>query len=42
MLAEVCITASEGASREAVVKRCGELLGGFQIRHAVEFTLGAT
>jgi fatty-acyl-CoA synthase len=42
MLAAVCITASEGASREAVVKRCGELLGGFQIRHAVEFTLGAT
>jgi fatty-acyl-CoA synthase len=42
MLAAVCITASAGASREAIAKRCSELLGGFQIRHAVEFAPGAT
>ena len=42
MLAAVCITASAGASREAIVKRCSELLGGFQIRHDVEFAPGAT
>jgi fatty-acyl-CoA synthase len=42
MLAVVCITAAAGASREAIAKRCAELLGGFQIRHAVEFAPGAT
>ncbi|MCX7363949.1 MAG: acyl-CoA synthetase [Alphaproteobacteria bacterium] len=26
-----------GASRDAIVKKCADLLGGFQIRHAVEF-----
>jgi fatty-acyl-CoA synthase len=42
MLAVVGITVSATASREAIVKRCSELLGGFQIRHAVEFVPGAT
>jgi fatty-acyl-CoA synthase len=42
MLAAVRITASAGASRDAITKRCSELLGGFQIRHAVEFVPGAT
>jgi fatty-acyl-CoA synthase len=37
MLAAVLVTAPAGASREAIVSRCAELLGGFQIRHAVEF-----
>jgi hypothetical protein len=37
MLAAVQVSAPAGASREAIVKRCGELLGGFQIRHAVDF-----
>jgi fatty-acyl-CoA synthase len=37
MLAAVQVTAPAGASQEAVVRRCAELLGGFQIRHAVEF-----
>jgi fatty-acyl-CoA synthase len=37
MLAAVQVTAPAGASREAIVSRCAELLGGFQIRHAVEF-----
>ena len=37
MLAVVRVTPPAGASREAIVKRCAELLGGFQIRHAVEF-----
>ena len=37
LLAAVCITAPAAAPREAIVKRCAELLGGFQIRHAVEF-----
>jgi fatty-acyl-CoA synthase len=37
MLASVRIAAAAGASREAIAKRCAELLGGFQIRHAVEF-----
>jgi fatty-acyl-CoA synthase len=41
-LAVVRITASTGASGEAIVKRCSELLGGFQIRHDVEFAPGAT
>jgi len=27
----------DGPSSEAIVKRCAELLGGFQIRHAVRF-----
>jgi fatty-acyl-CoA synthase len=26
-----------GPSSEAIVKRCAEMLGGFQIRHAVRF-----
>jgi len=37
MLAVVRVTAPAGAAREAIVERCAELLGGFQIRHAVEF-----
>jgi fatty-acyl-CoA synthase len=37
MLAAVQVTAAADASREAIVSRCAELLGGFQIRHAVEF-----
>jgi fatty-acyl-CoA synthase len=37
ILAAVQVTAPPGSSREAIVSRCGELLGGFQIRHAVEF-----
>ena len=41
-LAAVRITASAGASREAITERCSELLGGFQIRHAVEFAPGTT
>ena len=42
MLAAVCVTGSAGVSREDIVKRCADLLGGFQIRHAVEFASGAT
>jgi fatty-acyl-CoA synthase len=41
MLAEVRIPDPAGASREAIAQRCSELLGGFQIRHAVEFSPGA-
>jgi fatty-acyl-CoA synthase len=41
-LAAVRVTASAGASREAITERCSELLGGFQIRHAVEFAPGTT
>jgi len=37
MLAAAQVSAPAGASREAIVKRCGELLGGFQIFHAVAF-----
>ena len=37
MLVAVQVTAAADASREAIVSRCAELLGGFQIRHAVEF-----
>jgi fatty-acyl-CoA synthase len=37
MLAVVRITGLGGASRDAIVKRCAELLGGFQLRHSVEF-----
>jgi hypothetical protein len=37
MLAAVQVSAPAGASPEAIVKRCAELLGGFQIRRAVEF-----
>jgi hypothetical protein len=33
----VQIEGASGASREAILKRCGELLGGFQIRHAAKF-----
>jgi fatty-acyl-CoA synthase len=36
-LAVVRIPASPRGDHEAIVKRCSELLGGFQIRHAVEF-----
>jgi len=35
LLAAVQVSAPAGASREAIVKRYGELLGGFHIRHAV-------
>jgi len=31
------VTGAKEASRDAIVKRCAELLGGFQIRHVVEF-----
>ena len=34
-LAEVRVAGSP--SREAIKKRCAELLGGFQIRHVVAF-----
>lgn len=37
MLAVVRVTTSTGQTREAIAKRCVELLGGFQIRHSVEF-----
>jgi fatty-acyl-CoA synthase len=37
VLAAVRITAPAAASREVIVQRCSELLGGFQIRYAVEF-----
>ena len=36
-LVEVRVTAGAGPSQDAIVKRCAELLGGFQIRHAVTF-----
>ena len=36
-LAAVRVSPSMATSRDAIVKRCGELLGGFQIRHAVDF-----
>ncbi|SKA01574.1 fatty-acyl-CoA synthase [Enhydrobacter aerosaccus] len=36
-LAEVRIEDAGTLSSEAIVKRCAELLGAFQIRHAVEF-----
>jgi fatty-acyl-CoA synthase len=36
-LAEVRVADAPAASRAAIEKRCAELLGGFQIRHAVEF-----
>ncbi|MBS0221341.1 MAG: acyl-CoA synthetase [Proteobacteria bacterium] len=36
-LAEVRVEDAAGVSREAIEKRCAELLGGFQIRHAVAF-----
>ena len=39
MLAAVSITDPAGASREAVTRRCSELLGGFQIRHIIEISL---
>jgi fatty-acyl-CoA synthase len=35
-LAEVRVEGTAEASREAIMKRCSELLGGFQIRHVVE------
>ncbi len=37
LLAVVRVTPPAGASRESIAARCAELLGGFQIRHAVEF-----
>ena len=37
MLAAVQVAVPAGAPRDAIVKRCAELLGGFQIRHAVAF-----
>ena len=36
-LAMVRIAARDRGDREAIIERCGELLGGFQIRHAVDF-----
>jgi fatty-acyl-CoA synthase len=42
MLAVVRITDSADASREAIIKRCSELLGSFQIRHVVELVPGGT
>jgi fatty-acyl-CoA synthase len=36
-LAVVRIPASAAISREAVTKRCSELLGGYQVRHAIDF-----
>jgi fatty-acyl-CoA synthase len=36
-LAEVRIAGGTATSQDAIVRRCGELLGGFQIRHAVVF-----
>jgi fatty-acyl-CoA synthase len=36
-LATVRVTAAGEAARDAIAKRCAELLGGFQIRHAVAF-----
>jgi fatty-acyl-CoA synthase len=36
-LAEVRITAAPGTTHDALTQRCAELLGGFQIRHAVAF-----
>jgi fatty-acyl-CoA synthase len=30
--------AAAGASREAIAKRCAELLGGFQMRHTITFS----
>jgi len=37
MLVAAQVTAPSGAPREAIVKRCAELLGGFPIRHTVAF-----
>jgi len=36
-LATVRIATRDRVDREAIIDRCGELLGGFQIRHAVDF-----
>ncbi len=36
MLAAVSVTELGGASREAIVKRYSELLGGFQLRHVIK------
>ncbi|MCW5748671.1 MAG: acyl-CoA synthetase [Alphaproteobacteria bacterium] len=36
-LATVQVASGGGVARDAVVRRCGELLGGFQIRHTVAF-----
>ena len=36
-LAVVRIPASAAISREAVTRRCSELLGGYQVRHAIDF-----
>ncbi|CAN5904028.1 acyl-CoA synthetase [soil metagenome] len=37
LLAVVRVTALPGAPQEVISRRCGEVLGGFQIRHAVQF-----
>lgn len=37
-LATVRVTATGAATKDAIATRCAELLGGFQIRHAVTFT----
>jgi fatty-acyl-CoA synthase len=36
-LATVRIATRDRVDREAIIERCGELLGGFQIRHTVDF-----
>ncbi len=36
-LAVVRISDSDGQSNDAITKRCNDLLGGFQLRHVVEF-----
>ena len=36
-LAAVRVTEAASAAQDGIVARCGELLGGFQIRHTVEF-----
>jgi len=38
-LASVRIEASKAADRDAVVRRCADLLGGFQLRHSVDFAV---
>jgi fatty-acyl-CoA synthase len=37
-LAAVRIEACDAADKDAVVKRCADLLGGFQLRHSVDFS----
>jgi fatty-acyl-CoA synthase len=39
-LAVVRVSAAAAPSREAIARRCAQLLGGYQIRHSVEFIGG--